>query len=241
MLRFGVTAALACLSLTVAATTQPLSAPTQTITSPIKPYLATYEASYKGIPLKAVHTLERSGNQWVLQTKASGFFGDIDENSTFSLKANGDIKPIHYLYQRSVLGQDRKHEILHNHQEKLAIGKKDSKRFSHQLTGNEQDQGSYMMALRVDLARGKTEMCYPIVEQKRIDQYCFKVSRNEQLGTSIGELNTVVVERIRDANSPRQTRFWFAQDKDFVLVKLDHRESANESAYSLTINHLQAE
>lgn len=236
MLRFG----LALLSTLIA--TSALSTPATAVADGtiIKPYQATYEASYKGIPLKAVHKLERSGNQWVLQTSASGFFGQIDENSTFSLTAQDKVKPIHYLYQRSVMGHNRKTEILHNHQEKMAVGKKDDKRFSHKLTGNEQDQGSYMLALRVDLALGKREMCYPVVEQKRIDQYCFKVSREEKLATSIGEVNTLVIERIRQTDSPRQTRFWFAPEKDFLLVKLDHREAANETAYSLTINQYQA-
>lgn len=242
MLRFGLTLAAVFASHSAVSALNPAAAEPQTaeFATPIKAYQASYEASYKGIPLKAVHKLERSGNQWVLQTNASGFFGQIDENSTFSLTSQGDVKPIHYLYQRSVMGHNRKSEILHNHQEKLAVGKKDDKRFSHPLTGNEQDQGSYMQALRVDLARGKSEMCYPIVEQKRIDQYCFKVSRQEKLATSIGELDTLVVDRVRQADSPRQTRFWFAPQKDYLLVKLDHREAANETAYSLIINQYQA-
>lgn len=205
----------------------------------IKPYRASYEASYKGIPLQAVHTLERSGNHWILQTSASGFFGQIDENSTFTITADGKIQPLHYLYQRSVMGHNRKHEVLHNQQEKLAVGKKDGKKFSHPLTGNEQDQGSYLLALRTDLAAGKTEMCYPVVEDKRMDQYCFKVNQRQQLATSIGQLDTVIVSRIRKADSPRQTRFWFAVDHDYIMVKLDHRENPNESAYSLKINDLK--
>lgn len=200
------------------------------------PYTAIYQAVYKSFPLQATHRLEPAGNDWYFSSIASGFFGQIEENATFSYTATG-ITPLHYLYQRSVLGHDRQTELTYNQKDRLVAASKGDKQFSVKLQGGELDPGTYTLALRDDVARGITEPCYKVIEENEIDQYCFRVTGTESIDTAIGKLDTVVVERVRKPQSPRRTRFWFAPTLDYTIARLEHQEQKGQTAYSLEITY----
>lgn len=203
-------------------------------------YTAIYQAAYKGLPLQATHQLERVKEEWYFSSIASGFFGQIEENATFSYTESG-ILPRHYLYQRSVLGHDKSNELVYNHTDKVVSSTRDDKQYSIPLTGNEVDQGTYALALRDDVARGIQEPCYKVVEEKEVDQYCFRVTGHETITTALGKLDTVVVERVRKKESPRRTRFWLAPSLDYTIARLEHKEDKGETAYSLEITYYKPE
>ena len=206
----------------------------------MRPYTAIYQAVYKNFPLQATHRLEPTEGQWNFSSIASGFFGQIEENSTFAVTGNG-IMPLHYLYTRNVLGHDRSTELTYNQTDKLVAGQKGDKSFQLALQGGDLDPGTYVLALKQDVAQGKTESCYKVIEDREVDQYCFKVTGKETLETALGKLDTVVVERVRKANSPRRTRFWLAPSLDYTIARLEHQEKKGETAYSLEITYYRLE
>lgn len=200
------------------------------------PYTAIYQAVYKNFPLQATHRLEQAGDDWYFSSIASGFFGQIEENSTFTY-TNAGITPLHYVYQRSVLGQERESELTYNQKDRVAAGKKGDKTFTVKLTGSELDQGTYILALRDDIARGVKDPCYDVIDDDHVEKYCFLVAGNESIDTALGKMNTFVVDRVRKPQSPRHTRFWFAPSLDYSLVKLEHQEQKGKNAYSLEITY----
>jgi hypothetical protein len=82
------------------------------------------------------------------------------------------------------------------------------------------------------------DVCYKIVEEKDVDKFCFRVTGNETIDTALGKLYTVVVERVRKAESPRRTRFWLAPSLGYVMAKLEHREK-EQTAYALEITYFR--
>ena len=200
------------------------------------PYTAIYQAVYKNFPLQATHRLEQASDDWYFSSIASGFFGQIEENSTFTY-TNAGITPLHYVYQRSVLGQERESELTYNQKDRVASGKKGDKTFTVKLTGSELDQGTYILALRDDIARGVKDPCYDVIDDDHVEKYCFLVTGNESIDTALGKMDTAVVERVRKPQSPRYTRFWFAPSLDYSLVKLEHQEQKGKNAYSLEITY----
>ena len=200
------------------------------------PYTAIYQAVYKNFPLQATHRLEQAGDDWYFSSIASGFFGQIEENSTFTY-TNAGISPLHYVYQRSVLGQERENELTYNQKDRVAAGKKGDKTFTVKLSGNELDQGTYILALRDDIARGVKDPCYDVIDDDHVEKYCFLMTGNETIDTALGKMDTVVVERVRKLQSPRYTRFWFAPSLDGSMVKLEHQEQKGKNAYSLEITY----
>lgn len=201
-----------------------------------EPYTAIYQAMYKNFPLQATHRLEQSGDDWYFSSIASGFFGQIEENATFTYSEKG-IVPRHYVYRRSVLGQNRETEIVYNQKEHIAAGNKDSKPFKVPLKGGELDAGTYMLALADDLARGYNEPCYDVVNDDGTELFCFRVIGKETIKTALGKLDTIVVERLRKPNSPRHTQFWFAPSLHYAIAKLEHQEKKGSTAYSLEITY----
>lgn len=202
-------------------------------------YTAIYQAAYKGLPLQATHRLERAGSDWFFSSIASGFFGQIEENATFSYTDSGII-PKHYTYLRSVLGHDKENELVYSPDDKLVVSSNAEKTWKLPLTGGELDQGTYALALRDDVARGLQDMCYKVVEEKEVDRYCFRVTVKETIDTVLGKLDTIVVERVRKAQSPRRTRFWLAPTLDYSIARLEHREK-EQTAYSLEITYFREE
>ena len=200
------------------------------------PYTAIYQAVYKNFPLQATHRLEQAGDAWYFSSIASGFFGQIEENSIFTYTSTG-ISPLHYVYQRSVLGQERESELTYNQKDRIAAGAKGDKKFTVALTGNELDQGTYILALRDDIARGVKDPCYDVIDDDHVEKYCFLVTGKEHIDTALGKMDTVVVDRVRKPQSPRHTRFWFAPSLDYSLVKLEHQEQKGKNAYSLEITY----
>jgi hypothetical protein len=203
-------------------------------------FTAIYQAIYKGFPLQATHRLEPAGDDWYFSSIASGFFGQIEENATFDYQEKG-ITPKHYVYQRSILGQDQENEIVYNQTDREAISTKGNKLYKIKLMGGEIDQGTYILALRDDIARGIKEPCYRVLEADDINQYCFRVSGNDTIETALGKVDTVLVERVRKADSPRRTRFWFAPSLNHTLAKLEHQEQKGETSYSLEITYYKSE
>ncbi len=204
------------------------------------PYTAIYQAVYKNFPLQATHRLEQSGDDWYFSSIASGFFGQIEENATFSYNENS-ITPKHYVYRRNVLGQNRESEITYNQKARVAAGSKGNKKFNVKLTGDELDAGTYMLALRDDIARGEKKPCYTVIEDDEIDQYCFQVTGTQEINTALGKLNTVVVERLRKPQSKRHTQFWLAPSLNYAIAKLVHQEQKGNTAYSLEITYYKAD
>lgn len=204
------------------------------------PYTAIYQAVYKNFPLQATHRLEQAGNDWYFSSIASGFFGQIEEDSTFSFTDSG-ISPLHYMYRRSILGQEKESELIYNHKDNVAAGSKGNKSFTVKLQGDELDMGTYMLALRDDIARGIQAPCYKVIDQDDVENYCFKVTGRETIETALGKMDTVTVERIRKAQSPRNTRFWLAPSLGYNIVKLEHQEEKGKNAYSLEITYYKQE
>ena len=200
------------------------------------PYTAIYQAVYKNFPLQATHRLEQASDDWYFSSIASGFFGQIEENSTFTY-TNAGITPLHYVYQRSVLGQERENELTYNQKDRVTAGKKGDKTFTVKLSGNELDQGTYILALRDDIARGVKDPCYDVIDDDHVEKYCFLVTDNETIDTALGKMDAVVVERVRKPQSPRYTRFWFAPSLDYSMAKLEHQEQKGKNAYSLEITY----
>ena len=99
---------------------------------------------------------------------ASGFFGQIEENSTFTYSDTG-IVPLHYIYRRSVLGQERENELTYNQKDKVLSGSRGSKNFTVPLAGGELDMGTYILALRDDVARGMKEPCYNVIDDNKVE------------------------------------------------------------------------
>ena len=209
-------------------------------TSPIAPFSARYRAKWNNISLRgqATRQLEISNDQQTtFRFEAKTIAAKVSENSNFNWQ--GCIPHPHtYSYERKGLAKRKKHlnqSFDWDKQKVISRFKKDQVEIP--LQDGVMDKLSYQLAIRCDLLKGQQTLNYKVMDRSRIKHYQFKVVGEEALDSPIGPLETVKVERIRD-NERRQTFLWFAKNLDYLLVKLEQKDTGGNH-YQIDITSLK--
>ncbi|MFD1259335.1 DUF3108 domain-containing protein [Entomomonas asaccharolytica] len=206
----------------------------------LKPFETTYSATISKIPFdgQATYSLTKQANQWHFHTQASMAIAQRVENSSFVLK-NGAIQPSFYKFEQSGI---RPKEVSLSFDWKKMFAKGHFKDRKHDddmffdLKYSMLDQLSTQLALQIDIANGKKQMSYRVIEDDKLDTYKFKVVAEETIETPVGKLVAVKVQRVRDTNSKRQSYIWFAKDWNYTVVRLYHLEK-NGQEYVISLAH----
>lgn len=207
----------------------------------LKPFETTYTATISNIPFdgQATYSLTKQASTWHFKTLASMAIAQRAENSSFIL-ANNIIKPSTYEFRQSGL-KPKEVTLSFDWKKLFAKGRVKDKKHNDEvffdLKYKMLDPLSTQLALQMDIANGKKQMTYPVIEEGEIDSYQFKVVANEVIDTPVGKISAVKVERIRDAKrSKRQTFIWFAKDWNYTVVRLYHLEK-NGQEYVISLAH----
>lgn len=192
--------------------------------SEISTYSANYSASFNGMDIKATHRLEQLESGEYRETlKARNIFGEINEQALFTLDDEQRVMPQQYSYERSLIGVKRAEKQTFDWpNQQLEYRKKDSVKTMPLVIGY-LDIITHKLQLRQDLAAGKEILSYPVISRGKLKQYHYEVLAKPVLETSLGPLNTVLVQRVREDNK-RQTRIWLASDWDYLAVQLEQIE-----------------
>jgi len=192
------------------------------------------------VPLRGVAVRKltfNANNQHESSFSAKTLAAKVQESSQFSWQRCSP-RPSAYLYERKGLLKRKKTLLQTFNWENQQVTSNSGKTSStFDLPEQSTDKLSYQLAIRCDLKQGNTVLDYQVVDKKRVKQYSFKIIGEEPLETPLGILNTVKVERIRDANE-RQTFLWFAKELDYLLVKLEQNDTgANHYVISIKALH----
>lgn len=146
----------------------------------------------------------------------------------------GQLRPLHYSYQKSGGKRERRVEQRFDWERKLASSADNAQAPNTQpLVTGTLDKLSYQIALMSDLQQGKTELSYTLLDGDETKTYRFQVVGEEKLNTPLGSLKTLRVERIMEPDSKRHTTFWCAPDFNYLLVRLDQRENDKDEFSAL--------
>lgn len=204
--------------------------------SVMRPYEATYTSNIWGIEMKGHRTLQvRDGGGYLLSHSAKAFGGHTKEQSQFSL-ANNEMQIAQYDMVLSVIGIKREDHALFDWAGGVikTWGRKER---TLPLERPTFDGLSYQLALRCDIAQGKKTARYTVVRRAKVADYLFRVVGEERLMTKLGELQTMVVERVRDSNK-RSTRIWVAPELNHLVVRLEHQEGKGDADFVLEVDSL---
>ncbi len=224
-----------CLGQSVQASTQIESANIQsTSTSALTPFNAKYKVSKGRLNLG---TAKRQLSQIGDNRFTFSYFSDLSflilsdhrrETSELTID-NNQVSPIRYLFKREGTGSDKSttlsfagNQVLDT-EENQAIEEAEADIHWY-------DEVSYQLQMKLDLAAGKTEMKYYLIDHKKRDKlYHFKVVNNETIEVPAGKINTVKLQRIRK-DSDRLTEFWLAPDLGYLLVRIRQERDGSEVA-----------
>lgn len=194
-------------------------------------YSAEYQATASGLSATAERSLQLVENQqYVLENKlevrvAGARLGAIEETSRFNW-IEGDLQPDAYRYSQSGIVRKRE-RVRFDWTENIATSTEDDDSWEHGLTPGIADKLSYQLVLRQALQNSdKTDIEFQIIDTDEIETHLYRVTGNELTETSLGSLNTVKVERIREGDSKRSTTFWLATDWNMLLVRFLQTDSS---------------
>jgi hypothetical protein len=197
-----------------------------------KPFVATYQANYSGIKVTATRSLKLLDTQLMeLRFEARSWLANIQEYSQFNWRndinknstGNNHLTPQHYNYQRKGLGKDRHANLTFDWPNKKVTNDVQGKRWSMALPELAMDKLGYQLQLRHDLINQQPLTAYKIADGGRLKTYKFERISNEVLNTPLGKINTTKIRRVRE-DSERTTQIWFANDWDYLIVKLQQTE-----------------
>jgi len=200
-----------------------------TVSAELLPHTATYTAYIKkGLSMKgeAVRELKQLKNgHWRYRFDVESIAADIKELTTFSWQ-NNHITPLNYKYELSpFLASKRKRKVSFNWPQKTVQSSYREKKWTLEaIPLNSQDRLSYQLQMLIDVNSGKQNMIYPIVHKGKIKNSHFRVLREEPLQTTLGLLDSVLVEKVRAEGKKRKTHLWFAKDHAFLLLKMNQVE-----------------
>ncbi|AZT83516.1 DUF3108 domain-containing protein [Marinobacter sp. NP-4(2019)] len=209
---------------------------------PLLPLKASYSASMdKGISLSGSATrslAEREDGTWIYRTDVDSFIADIEESLVLRWE-NNQVVPLRYRYKLSgFLIRDREEAIDFDWDNRVATGHHEGDSFSVALEDGALDPMGYQLQLHQDIRAGKREMVYRVIDEGDFDTDRFAVIDEETLQTDRGKITTVKAEKVRDADSKRQTLMWFAPDQEYLLVRLLQVEP-DGSRYEITIDEAE--
>lgn len=210
--------------------------------SSLLPFRATYTATLDGgvtLSADAVRELKQlEDGSWLFNSTADAVLARQHEESRFTY--NGEqVRPLTYLYQREVLGRERRVELVFDWSRLRVTTTVEQKPWQMQIPNDTQDKLSYQLQLRRDLAAGKTDLIYSVADGGLLSEYRFKVLGEEQVETPSGEYPAIKVERLREEGSGRSTFIWFAPALEYLIVKLYQTESDGKE-YGLLLNRLES-
>ncbi|WP_298443382.1 DUF3108 domain-containing protein [uncultured Ferrimonas sp.] len=209
--------------------------------APLTPYAASYDVTHGDSRLGGgMITLQKLDNSQYQM----GYVSDVgwlllsdkrSEQSLFELDNEQRLIPKRYVMEREGSGPDFSAEIEFDSstQQIHARYKDRAADFPYQLPTY--DNILYLMQLRLDVASGKTQMSYDYIVKTKQRTIQYQVVGEEVLSTPYGELNTIKVARIRNADSPKETYAWLAKDLHYVIAQIQHLEDGElKAGMSLT-------
>ncbi|MGH8508675.1 MAG: DUF3108 domain-containing protein [Gammaproteobacteria bacterium] len=192
-----------------------------------QPFSASYSLHTSGLKVgESLRELEKEKTgRYVFrsESRSSGilalFVNDrVVEKSTWSLSGE-DIHSLSYDYRQSG-GKNSVQTVRFDWRSKMIDNHEDKKTWRLRLTPNLFDKLLYQIAIMRDLAAGKRDLAYQIVDGGEIKDYRFTYLGEETVATPLGKIRAVRLER-RQGKSKRSTTFWCAIRWRYLPVRVD--------------------
>ena len=131
--------------------------------------------------------------------------------------------------------------MMNNWDAEIALSTEDDETWQLPLRDGVMDQLSYQVALRqalIDNSDSEAIFSFDIIDGDAIKMQQYRLVGEEILSTPLGELNTLKLERVREASDQRASKIWLAVDWNFLLTRI---EQQNNSGLQIVLELKSAE
>jgi len=196
-------------------------------------YVAEYEASANGLAATATRSLSKiDENSYRLSNSlqaslAGQTLASLVQASEFIIEGDR-VVPLNYTYQLSGVSR-ASHAIFFNWDAEIALSTEDDESWQLPLRDGVMDQLSYQVALRqalIDNSDSEATFSFDIIDGDAIEMQRYRLVGEEILSTPLGELNTLKLERVREASDQRASKIWLAVDWNFLLTRIEQQNNS---------------
>lgn len=210
----------------------------------IAPFIAHYEASWKGISIgtseiQLTHGTEPGQYLYTWTITARGIFriayhDDLVQRSWVNLIGE-HVRPQKYFGKQG----SQTVELNFDWHDRRATGVSETKPVDIRLPDGAQDVMSIQVEVMLDLKNGNLPKVFPIIDKDQLKDFNYTNEGTAKIRTEIGELDTIVVTSQRAGNN-RILRMWFAPSLGFVPVQAERsRDGKLEIAMRVkSVDHL---
>ena len=191
----------------------------------LQPFIAHYEASWKGIAvgtsdIKLEHGAEPGQYMYTWTITPHGivrlaYRDDLVQRSWLRVVAN-HVRPDKYFGKEGASSV----EIKFDWQDKRATGVSETKPVDIQLPEGAQDVMSIQVEVMLDLMNGNLPKTFQIIDKDQLKEFNYTQEGSAKIRTELGELETIVVTSQRTGNN-RILRMWFAPSLGFAPVQAE--------------------
>jgi hypothetical protein len=191
----------------------------------IAPFIAHYEAAWKGISvgtseIRLTHGAEPGTYLYTWTITARGIFriaysDDLVQKSWLSMNG-GHVRPDRYFGKEG----SSTVELAFDWPNQRATGVSETKPVDIKLPDGAQDVMSIQVEVMLDLKHGHLPKTFQIIDKDRMKEFNYTQEGTAKLRTAIGELDTIIVTSRRTGNN-RILRMWFAPSLGFVPVQAE--------------------
>lgn len=208
-------------------------------TTPPAPFSAEYEVfqNDKKLGRGTIALRALPNGQWELVTRSEATQGlasaagvTRNERSVLSW-SGGKPEVIEYRMQQKAAWSERKLLLDVNAAGRTARSTYKDKTSNLPYRPGMLDRHGLTAAIMADLATDASskELSYSVAGRNDVEQQRYSVAAAVRLTTAVGVLRAVRVERIRDGDSGRVTKIWFARERGWLPLRIKQYEADGET------------
>jgi hypothetical protein len=215
-------------------------------TTGIAPFIAQYEAAWKGMTIgtseiQLARGAELGTYMYVWTISARGFFriayrDDLVQKSWVTVVGD-HVRPDKYFGKEG----SQTVELNFDWHDKRATGVSETKPVDIKLPEGAQDVMSSQVEVMLDLKNGNLPKTFQIIDKDQLKEFNYTQEGTAKIRTALGQLDTVIVTSQRTGNN-RILRMWFAPSLGFVPVQAERsRDGKVEISMRIkSVDHLIA-
>jgi hypothetical protein len=195
----------------------------------LKPFEASYNWIWNGMTVAAMSVkLEKSGDTWTYSSSAEGRgIGKLlslqpKTVSVLRVTASG-VEPLTYNVDDGSNSDKRTVKLKYDWSQHRVTGVYERTAVDLPLTPDVQDDASVQVALMASLLAGKTPDHFSVIDKNSVREYRYAREGEETLKTPFGDIATTIYTS-RKAYSPRVNRYWCAQERGFVPIRVQQKK-----------------
>lgn len=188
-----------------------------------------YKGTISGWKIEMTRTLtQKSASEFELKSEARNMIASVYESSQFEIK-DGELRPLHYIYERKILGRRVVETIRFDWSTNKAYYSRSDRpqnNTTHTLTPGLLDPALYQLLMQADLSQNKQTLSYDFIKRKRIEKYRFELLKEDVFVLDKQSQKALLVIH-QDEDKDKNTKLWILPNLNYQIAQIQHLDDGD--------------